>query len=106
MGDRGPPDIGGLISLKVDNFPFEMSCARLSYRSTPQHPAHSLSPGLPAAVAQRSAGGCAAARRSVHAAAVHAAAAGAGAVGSASTSTRASASASACACAACCHVHR
>ena len=25
MGERGPPDIGGLISLKVDNFPFSMS---------------------------------------------------------------------------------
>lgn len=29
MADRGPPDIGGLISLKVDNFPFEMTCARI-----------------------------------------------------------------------------
>ena len=26
-GAQGPPDIGGLISLKVDNFPFTMACA-------------------------------------------------------------------------------
>ena len=25
MAGRGPPDIGGLISLKVDNFPFAMT---------------------------------------------------------------------------------
>eukprot|EP00966_Prymnesium_polylepis_P125221 2895918-Prymnesium_polylepis.1 len=30
MAERGPPDIGGLISLKVDNFPFTTTCARSS----------------------------------------------------------------------------
>ena len=38
MGSRGPPDIGGLISLKVDNFPFDMTCARPQHRGAPRHP--------------------------------------------------------------------
>ena len=38
MGSRGPPDIGGLISLKVDNFPFDMTCARPQHRVAPRHP--------------------------------------------------------------------
>jgi len=42
MGARGPPDIGGLISLKVDNFPFDMTCARPP--ATPVAPTHCLSP--------------------------------------------------------------
>merc|ERR1712137_597882 len=29
MGSRGPPDVGGLISLKVDNFPFNTSAEDL-----------------------------------------------------------------------------
>ena len=38
MGSRGPPDIGGLISLKVDNFPYDMTCARPQHRGAPRHP--------------------------------------------------------------------
>ena len=41
MGSRGPPDIGGLISLKVDNFPFDMTCARpAAPRRTAAPPRH------------------------------------------------------------------
>ena len=51
MGSRGPPDIGGLISLKVDNFPYDMTCARPQHRGAPRHPrdtdrCHSVRPRL------------------------------------------------------------
>ena len=53
MGSRGPPDIGGLISVKVDNFPFEMTCAHPQHRDARCTPPTALSPRPSASAGHR-----------------------------------------------------
>ena len=51
MGTRG--DIGGLISVKVEHFPFEMTCAHPQHRDARSTPPTALSPRPSASAGHR-----------------------------------------------------